>query len=269
MDRKVDLYGAYSHFDDETLARVRRKTFVEDFGQNSWTTAEEYRRWVEWLGLDERSNVLEVASGSGGPALFLASVSGARVTGVDIDPGGVATATRTAQARGLSDRVSFREADAGAPLPFPDDSFDALLCVDSANHFARRLQVFEEWHRVLRPGGKALFTDPVVVTGLVSSHEIAVRSSVGEFVYTPPGVNERLVQDAGLHLVRKEDGSENAAAIAKRWHDARTEEAESLVRIEGEERFAGLQRFFAMVHLLASERRLSRILYVAQKPLPA
>ena len=39
-----------------------------------------------------------------------------------------------------------------------------------------------------------------------------------------------------------------------------------LVGIEGEERFAGLQEFFHTVHVLTSERRLSRFVYVAQKP---
>ena len=70
MNPKVDLfYGTYGHFEAEVLARVRRKTFGEDFGQNSWTTADEYRRWAEWLDLRESSHVLEVASGSGGPAI--------------------------------------------------------------------------------------------------------------------------------------------------------------------------------------------------------
>jgi hypothetical protein len=35
--------------------------------------------------------------------------------------------------------------------------------------------------------------------------------------------------------------------------------------MEGEERFAGLQEFFSMVHRLTSERRLSRFVYVAEK----
>jgi hypothetical protein len=39
-----------------------------------------------------------------------------------------------------------------------------------------------------------------------------------------------------------------------------------LLQIEGEERFEGLQKFFAAVHLLTSERRLSRIVYLVEKP---
>jgi SAM-dependent methyltransferase len=266
MDRKVDLFDStYSNFEAEVLARIRRKTFGEDFGQNSWTTAEEYRRWAEWLALTDDSHVLEVASGSGGPAIFLAEMSGARVTGIDINAHGVAAATRKVKALGLDDRVSFEEADAGTALPFPDNTFDAILCVDSANHFARRLAVLKEWRRILKPGGKALFTDPVVITGPVSNEELAARSSIGYFLFTPPGVNERLIGEAGLALGGKEDVTENAAVVSKRWHDARADDHVAMVRMEGEERFAGLQEFFSMVHRLTSERRLSRFVYLAEK----
>jgi SAM-dependent methyltransferase len=266
MKERVDLFDStYSHFEAEVLARVRRKTFGEDFGQNSWTTADEYRRWAGWLDLGESSEILEVASGSGGPAIFLAEATGGRVTGIDINVHGVTAAVARAQARNLGDRVTFREVDAGVTLPFPDDTFHAILCVDSANHFPDRLGVLEEWRRVLRPGGRALFTDPVVVTGPVSNDELAARSSVGYFLFAPPGVNERLIEEAGLLLVRREDVTENAALVSKRWHDARTEDREAMVKIEGTERYESLQEFFAMVHRLTSERRLSRFVYVAEK----
>lgn len=266
MSQKFDLFDStYSNFEMEVLARVRRKTFGEDFGQNSWTTAGEYRRWVRVLDLREGSEVLEVASGSGGPALFLAQSAGCRVRGVDINAHGVATANRRARGMGLDSRVLFVEADANERLPYPDGTFDAVLCIDSANHLPQRLQVLRDWHRVLRPGGKALFTDPVVVTGVVSNEELAARSSIGSFVFAPLGVNERLIAEAGFALLQLEDVTENAAIVSKRWHDARAEDRAALIRIEGDERYEGLQRFFEVVHRLTSERRLSRFGYVLQK----
>ena len=125
--RKVDLFDStYSHFEAEVLARIRARTFGEDFGQNSWTTADEYRRWAERLALDAGSHVLEVASGSGGPALFLAGLCGCRVTGVDLNEHGIAAAIRRAAAHGAGDRVTFRQADADVALSFADRSFDAV-----------------------------------------------------------------------------------------------------------------------------------------------
>jgi len=120
MSQKIDLFDStYSHFEAEVLARIRRKTFGEDFGQNSWTTAEEYRHWAQWLDLEESSHVLEVASGSGGPAVFLAELCGARVTGIDINAHGVAAASQRAQAHGLADRVTFQEVTRARVCSFP------------------------------------------------------------------------------------------------------------------------------------------------------
>ena len=119
---------------------------------------------------------------------------------------------------------------------------------------------------MLRTGGRAIFTDPVVITGAVTNDELAQRSSVGLFLFVPPGINEQLIEEAGFLLVRKEDVTENAALVSRRWHQARLAHKEDLLRIEGEERFEGLQRFFDAVHKLTSESRLSRIVYLVEKP---
>jgi SAM-dependent methyltransferase len=263
---RFDLfYNTYSRFNEQALTAVRAETFGRDIGQNSWLTADEFDRFVSWLGLAPGEHVLEVASGSGGPALYLAEQTGCRVTGVDANESGVAAATRGAADANLAQRVNFRLADANAPLPFDSDAFDALVCVDSMNHFPDRIKVFREWRRVLRPRRRAVFTDPVLITGPVTNEELALRSSIGPFLFVPPGVNERLIEEAGLSLIRREDVTENAALVSGRWRDARQRHRDALLRIEGEESFEGLQKFFAAVQSLTSERRLSRVVYLVEK----
>ena len=267
MAKRVDLFDStYEHFTERVSDAIRKEAFGADIGQTSWLTVEEYGRLLPSLDLTPDRHVLEVASGSGGPALYLARTFGCRVTGIDANESGVATASQMAATAGESERVRFSVADANAALAFDDDSFDALLCMDSMNHFPNRLGVFREWHRVLRPGRRALFTDPVVISGPVTNDELALRSSIGLFLFVPSGVNEQLIEQAGFRLVRQEDVTENAALVSGRWHRARQAHKDDLVRIEGEERFEGLQRFFEAVHRLTSQRRLSRIAYVAEKP---
>jgi hypothetical protein len=133
------------------------------------------------------------------------------------------------------------------------------------NHFPHRLNVLQEWQRVLRPCQRAVFTDPVVITGPVTNDELALRSSIGLFLFVPPGVNEQLIENAGLHLIQQEDVTENAALVSGRWHQARQRHKDALLQIEGEERFEGLQQFFAAVHRLTTEKRLSRIVYLVEK----
>ena len=266
MAERTDLfYNTYGHFTERVLADVRAETFGRDIGQNSWLTADGYERLIPWLGLEPASHVLEVASGSGGPALYLAERAGRLVTGIDANERGVANAARAAADSKVAGRVSFQVADANAPLPFADEAFDAVVCIDAMNHFPDRASVLREWRRVLRPGGRAVFTDPVVITGPVTNDELALRSSIGLFLFVPPGVNERLIEDAGLHLVKREDATDNAALVSGRWHESRRRHREDLLRIEGEERFDSLQRFFDAVHRLTAERRLSRIAYLAEK----
>jgi SAM-dependent methyltransferase len=263
---RTDLFDStYSHFTKQVLETIRKETFSQDIGQNSWTTVEEYDRFISWLDLRPEHHVLEVASGSGGPACYLANHAGCRVTGIDANEAGLATATQTAANSKQADRVTFAVADANSPLSFDDNSFDAVLCIDSMNHFPDRLKVLQEWCRVLRPGRCAVFTDPVVITGPVTNDELALRSSIGLFLFVPAGVNEQLIEAAGFRLKRQEDVTANAALVSGRWHESRQRNKDALVKIEGEQRFAGLQQFFAAVHRLTSERRLSRIVYLVEK----
>jgi SAM-dependent methyltransferase len=263
----VDLYDStYSNFAEQVLAAIRRQTYGQDFGQNGWMTADEFDRLMPWLSVRRGQHILEIATGSGGPAIHLARSTGCRVTGVDVNPSGVAAATDAAQRAGLSHDARFITADASGPLPFESDTFDAIVCIDSINHLPNRLAVLHEWRRVLRPGARALFTDPVVITGPVTNEELASRSSIGQFLFVPPLVNERLIAEAGLRLVHQEDVTHNIQTVSARWHKARADHRSELLRIEGEERFNGLQRFFQTVESLTSERRLSRIAYLVENP---
>src|SRR5262249_20921692 len=150
----------------------------------SWIMGAEAREYFDLLRLGARQNALEIACGSGGMTCAMSKHTGATCVGVDLNVHGIEAATRWAEREGLSSLVSFRVVDAGRQLPFPDESFDVIFCNDSINHLPDRLAVLQDWHRILRPGGRILFTDPIVVTGQLSNEEIRVRSSIGFFLFT-------------------------------------------------------------------------------------
>ncbi len=268
-DSTVNLYdNVYGDFTSGAEAAVRQETYGEDLGQSSWLTAGEWLGFADRLGIGADSDVLEVGSGSGGPAVYLAIERGCRVTGVDINEHGVRNSAALAEARGVANRAQFRAVDASRPLPYADGSFDAVVSNDAMCHIRDRARVLRDWHRVLRPGGRALFTDAMVVTGPVSHEELAVRSSIGFYIFLPRGENERLLAEAGFRVLTVEDVTDNAADVARRWHDARERQRPALVAREGETNFAGLQRFLMCVHTLSVERRLSRFAYLAERPRP-
>jgi len=119
---------------------------------------------------------------------------------------------------------------------------------------------------VLKPGRRLLFSDALVIGGVISHQEIGARSSIGYFLFSPPGENERLLQEAGFLVVAVRDTTESSRLISKRWREARAKRSEALIGIEGQTNFDGLQQFLATVNALTSERRLLRKLYIAQKP---
>ena len=266
MAHAVDLYNnVYGHYESEAEEAVRRATYGEDIGQSSWMTAAEWLGFADTLAIGAATRVLEVGSGSGGPAVYLAARRGCSVTGVDINEHGIRNGERLAAARQLEGRVRFLALDASRPLPLPDAAFDVVISNDAMCHIPNRLDVLREWRRLLRPGGRMLFTDAMIVTGLLTHEEIAARSSIGVYVFLPPGENERLIGEAGFRLLATEDLTAAAEAIASRWHEARERHREPLSEREGAANFSGLQRFLACVQRVSAERRLSRYCYQAEK----
>lgn len=263
---KVDLYNtSYGNAAIALYSDVRRETYGYDLGQTSWVSAEELSEIPRLLEIQAPASVLDIGCGAGGYALHIAATIGCRVTGIDVNAQGIHASEQSAIARRLGDRVQFLEHDASRPLPFPDQSFDAVYSNDAFCHIPNRVGLLRECRRALKSGGRLLFSDALVVNGALSNEEIAARSSIGYYVFVPRGENERLIREAGLTLVQAEDTSERAATISQRWRDARAQRMRELCCIEGDANFEGLQRFLACVNTLTIGKRLARIIYVATK----
>jgi ubiquinone/menaquinone biosynthesis C-methylase UbiE len=264
--KSVDHYGAqYGSFDSELLAEVRREAFGEDIGQTGWLTAREQDLFIDWLGLSEKDHLLDIACGSGRPTIRVAEATGCKVIGIELHDDAVLNAIAYAKQRGLQDRTNFQPGNAAEPLDFADDQFDALMCIDAINHLPNRIEVLKEWHRVLKPGGRLLFTDPIIVTGPLTNDDIAIRASIGVFLFVPDGTDEQILEAAGFAIEQIADRTENMAKNARGWLDARAKRESELRKIEGDDAFDGQQVFLDTAARLAEEKRLSRKVFVARK----
>jgi ubiquinone/menaquinone biosynthesis C-methylase UbiE len=262
----VDLYNSsYGNYALTTYGEIRLETYGEDYGQTSWVTTAESHEIPKLLKLSDKSLVLEIGCGSGGYAVHLARSTGCSIVGLDINAEGVRNANVLAEQANVGAKARFQLFDVSQPLLEKDDSFDAVYSNDVFCHIQHRAQVLANLFRVLQPGGRFLFSDALVVGGLLSHEEIATRSSIGMYFFSPPGENERLIKQAGFKLLEARDTTESAATLSKRWHDARNKRKSALVAIETEANFVGLQRFLTCVHSLTSERRLLRFLFVMEK----
>jgi SAM-dependent methyltransferase len=266
LPAKVDLYNhAYGHYERDVYREVRVATYGEDLGQTSWVTREESLQIPKLLGLTADSSALEIGCGSGRYALRLAEQIGCRIAGLDLNSRGIDNARVLAKAAGYESRIRFATCDAAKGLPFPENAFDAAFSNDAVCHIPGRLNVLREIFRVLKPGKRMLFSDALVIGGMLSHDEIATRSSIGYYGFSPPGENERLIRMAGFDLMTVNDTTAEAAAISDRWAKAREQRKAELMAIEGEGNFEGLQRFLTCVHTLTSEKRLLRYVYLARK----
>jgi SAM-dependent methyltransferase len=262
--KTVAHYDAnYGQFSTELYATIRREAFGDDIGQHSWLTADEHDLFIAWMDLNEQSRVLDIGCGSGRTTLRIAHRAGCSVQGVDIHEAAIAEARLAAEREGLTSRATFERIDASKPLPVDDAAFDALICIDAINHLPNRPAVLKEWARILKPGAVLVFTDPIVMTGPLSNEEMTIRSSIGFFLFVPPGADERFLADAGFDITDVVDRTENMAVTAYKRMQARQRYEKDLRTIEGNETFEGQQLFLETASQLAAERRLSRLAFRA------
>lgn len=100
-------------------------------------------------------HVLEVGCGHGGGASYLTrTLRPARYTALDLNPVGIEFCRERHRVPGLVFVVGDAE-----NLPFPDQSFDAVINVESSIHYPHFRRFLSEVGRVLRPGGNLLYTD--------------------------------------------------------------------------------------------------------------
>lgn len=160
--------------------------------------------------------VLDLASGTGEPALTLAEVVGAEghVTATDLVPEMLAVAEESARQSGLTN-ISFQQADAEA-LPFPDQVFDVVTCRLGVMFFPNVGQALRETRRVLKPGGRATFIAQgpedrnswqsgilKVLWKYVQIPSLA-PGAFDQFRFAPVGTLSAAFREAGLRQVQEE-----------------------------------------------------------------
>src|SRR5262249_41064234 len=127
-----------------------------------------------------------------------------------------------------------------------------------------RLKLFDEVARVLRPGGRFLFTDAGVVTGSLSNEEVRKRSIHGYTQFVAVGWNERLLESAGLRLIETENRNMSVLKIAtRRLASMQTHRAE-LERVSGIAAFEAQRDYLETVVGLSRRGAVSRMMYLAE-----
>ncbi len=147
-----DYWNQHIHDLEITKHPVGTPGFFADLDQYHFEKLHHLPRLVDFEACRGK-RVLEVGCGAGTDLVRFAR-GGAIVTGVDLSRSAIALATRNFEQQGLP--ADLREAD-GEHLPFEDESFDLVYAHGVVQYTTDSQRVVDECHRVLKPGGEAVF----------------------------------------------------------------------------------------------------------------
>jgi sarcosine/dimethylglycine N-methyltransferase len=165
-------------------------------------------------GVTAGMSVLDVGSGVGGPARFLAATYGCQVAGVDLSEPFVDAARYLTERTGQSGQVSFETASA-LELPFDAGRFDVVLLQHVAMNIFNRALLYREIRRVLKSGSRFATFDVVLNNGEPHYPVPWARTPATSFLLTA-AATRAANEPAGFRTLAWQDDTEAAKAwIAK------------------------------------------------------
>lgn len=169
-------------------------------------------RLMAEAGVRADDRVLDVCSGLGGPARYLAWKCGCDVTGVDLTASRVAGASALTEAAGLADRVRFRQGNA-LDLPFDDAAFTLAISQEAFAHIPDKPRLVAGIARVLRPGGRLVFSDILSRAPLAADDARRLYEGMRFSEIATEAAYRGWLQAAGLQVQRVTDLSEEWTRI--------------------------------------------------------
>jgi ubiquinone/menaquinone biosynthesis C-methylase UbiE len=146
--------------------------FPEEFGHVSFVTLSQLRRMATELRLGLGDTLVDLGCGMGGPALWVARETGARLHGVDFSPVAVEKASARAVELGLAGQAQF-VVGSFADTGLEPGSADGAMSEDAIDYAPDKRAAIVEAARILRPGGRLTLTtfevDPDRVASLPDS----------------------------------------------------------------------------------------------------
>ncbi|MCP5028665.1 MAG: methyltransferase domain-containing protein [Actinomycetia bacterium] len=168
----------------------------------------------ERLGFSADSELLDIGSGIGGTARFLASTIGCRVTGIDLTPNYVDVARSLSAWTGLSERVVF-EVGSALDMPFDDNSFDGATQLHVGMNIPGKEALFAEVHRVLRPGGQIGVYDVMRVSEGDITFPVPWASGPSTNFVADVATYRSALEAAGFEILAEENRAEFALEFFK------------------------------------------------------
>jgi cyclopropane fatty-acyl-phospholipid synthase-like methyltransferase len=234
-------------------------------GQECLLTPDEILAFGRRAGITTETQVLDIGSGRGGPACYLAQQLGCRVVGIDPSTVGHSQAVTRAHDAGVGHLVQFRWGDIHGVV-LPRAAFDIVLGLEAWCHIPRRAELLQHCTTLLRSGGRVAFYDHVErrsMSDVQRQRFCALWRFAG--LETPASYLDA-VRAAGLQVLYHEETSAYAVRFYSRLVEAYQEHRTEFEAARGSDRYReGLERL-QMSQELAAAGTLGQLACIAASP---
>jgi sarcosine/dimethylglycine N-methyltransferase len=184
--------------------------------------------------------VIEAACGVGSTARHLVRQYGVSVLATNISEAQLEEAQKITDKEGLSDRISFRFSDFHA-LDSPDHSFDCWWCQEALLYAVERRQVLAEARRVVRRGGRIVFTDLLITDAMPEAERLAFAGDMKTPEMWTIEDWDRLLEEMQFETLERADWREHAVLTFTKVAHALAEVRDEFAGFIGREAVEGTE----------------------------
>jgi SAM-dependent methyltransferase len=165
MDSQASWTARFEQTFTGPASAVRARIWQQVYGAEypswadpfSYVSVTELRRFAHELHTAHGQCLVDIGCGRGGPGLWVAAATGARLIGIDLDEAALTAARQRADQAGMAGRASFRRGSfSGTGLP--DGSAQAVMSIDALLFAPGKPAAAAELARILVPGGRLVLT---------------------------------------------------------------------------------------------------------------
>lgn len=274
MNPVIAFYEQHPINEQEILAKLQQEgknldsLVPEDlfpYDQDHYGGLDATDRLMARLSLKPEWHLLDICSGMGGPARYLAHRNGCQVTGVDFTESRVKGANRLTARVGLQECVRFLQGDATA-MDFPEGTFDGAFAQEAFLHVPNKPALLAGAFRALKPGGWMVFTDWLASERLTAEDRAQLREGISAMDIATEQEYRTYLEAAGFVAVVCED-------VSAWWRDILKERLvmyrsleEETVRLFGRERHDAYIRAYTFFVDVIDNGRLGGGRFHAAKP---
>jgi len=220
--------------------------------------------FIEKLEINEKTKILDVGSGIGGPARYIANKTGAEITAIELQSDQNNLAKDLTKKCGLSNKVSHICGDI-LDYDFKNQTFDAVVSWLTLYHIANHEILLKKLFNLLNPNG-FFYTEDITSRINLSDAE---RKEIKKEIYGIhlPYFDNYIsnLEQNGFKLIFSEDMSRSWTDFTKERIQKYNSEKERNIRVHGKEVYDNLNSFYNFVGQYFSNGKLGGIRVIAKK----